>query len=86
VADKLASISTDPLDQSVWAGSHWGFGISRLKGGAFTTYDATLFGFPLGNEGVVDIQSSGTGASRVMVFSFAGDTQNAGAVAVYNGP
>jgi hypothetical protein len=85
-ADKLSAIAADPLDQSVWAGSHYGFGISRLAGGAFTTYDHNLLGWPLANQGVVDIQSSGTGSSRVMVVSFSGDSQYAGAVGVYNGP
>jgi hypothetical protein len=85
-ADKLGAIAVDPLDQSLWVGTNFGPGLSRLRGGAFVQYDAAALGDDLAWEGVSDVQSAGSGASRKIVVSFPGDATHAGAVGVYDGP
>ena len=85
-ADKFGAIAADPSDGSVWAGTRFGPGIVRLVVGAPALYGPMLFGDDLANEGVVDIQAAGTGASRKIVVTFPGDPTHAGAVGVYSGP
>jgi hypothetical protein len=86
VADKIGALVADPLDGSVWAGAHWDGGISRLINGAFTQYDNNTFGWDLANQGIVDLQSSGTGFTRKIVVSWAGTATMGAAVGVYDGP
>lgn len=86
VATKLSAVVGDPADGSLWVGPNSGGGLTRLKGGAMTQYNATLFGFDLTNQGVSDLQTFGSGGSRKIVVSFKGDTQHAAAVAIFDGP
>lgn len=85
-SDKLASIVADPLDQSVWAGTNFGPGLSRLASGKFTSYGLSVLGDDLANEGVPDLQSWGSGGARKIIVSFGGDAGHAGAVGIYGGP
>lgn len=85
VIDKLGSVAWDPRDGSLWAGANAAGGISRLKDGRFTTYAVPTLGMDLTNQGVPDIQSFGSGATRKMVVSFGGNEKRAGAVGVYEG-
>ena len=85
-SNNLAALAADPLDQSIWAGTNFGPGVSRLQNGNFTLYGPTPFGFDLANDGVSDIQSFGSGSSRLMIVSFLGTSTTAGAVGIYSGP
>ncbi len=86
VSDKLSAIAADTGNGSVWTGANFGGGLSRLSGGSFTTIGPGVFGPDLINEGIDDLQSSGSGPGRRMVVSFSGDAAHAGAVGVYSGP
>ncbi len=86
LTNNIGAIVADPLDQSLWIGGNFCFGIQRLSNGAFTTYDQNQFGWDLANEGIVDLQSSGTGTARQIIVSWTGDATHGGVVGVYSGP
>jgi hypothetical protein len=74
----VSALSLDPIDDGVWAGMAWGYGITRLSGGSTVHYSygapydssATL-GEKLGGWAPVsNIQSAGAGTSRKMVAGF----------------
>ncbi|MFP2910522.1 hypothetical protein ACLESD_36885 [Pyxidicoccus sp. 3LFB2] len=87
-APHVASIAADPLDDSIWAGTSWGGGLSRVKNGV-ERYGMSLFGRELASMRVPDIQVDRTGSRRRMLVAFQGYTQNGtvvpGAIGIYSG-
>ncbi len=70
-----SSIAVDPLDGSVWAGAHYGGGISRIKDGAVMKYGGAVFGDLVHDQSVWDIQVDRTGGKRRMLVAFSGYTK-----------
>jgi hypothetical protein len=88
-APHVASVAADPLNDSVWAGTSWGGGLSRVKGGV-ERYGYTVFGRELSSMRVPDIQVDRSGAKRRMLVAFQGYTQKdgtvvPGAIGIYSG-
>lgn len=86
VSDKLGALVRDPGDGSLWVGAASAGGLSRLSGGSVTSFGAPLFGFDLTNQGIADLEATGSGGGRRIVVSFAGNGTHAGAIAIYSGP
>jgi hypothetical protein len=94
-----SSIAVDPLDGSVWAGAHYGGGITRLKDGTALKYGMAVFGDLVHDQSVWDIQVDRTGGKRRMLVAFSGYTKtvknadgtstpvsiNPGAIGIYTG-
>jgi hypothetical protein len=67
-----SSLALDPLDNSLWAGAHYGGGISRLKGGTIEKYGMNVFGNLVHGQSVWDIQVDRSGGKRRMLVGFQG--------------
>ncbi|NMO17539.1 hypothetical protein HPC49_09965 [Pyxidicoccus fallax] len=88
-APHVASVAADPLDGSVWTGTAWGGGLSRVRS-AVDRYGYATFGRELASMPVPDIQVDRTGAKRRMLVAFQGTTQKdgtvvPGAIGIYSG-
>jgi hypothetical protein len=88
-APHVASVAADPLDGSIWAGTAWGGGLSRVKGGV-ERYGLAVFGRELISMRVPDIQVDRSGTKRRMLVAFQGYTQKdgtvvPGAIGIYSG-
>lgn len=89
IAPHVASVAVDPLDNSAWAGTAWGGGISRVGGGV-TKYSYSLFGSQLSAMRIPDIQVDRSGARRRMLVAFEGIAPKTGpvtpgAIGIYEG-
>ncbi|XXF79385.1 hypothetical protein P2318_06430 [Myxococcaceae bacterium GXIMD 01537] len=67
-----SSIAADPLDNSIWAGAHYGGGITRLRGGSVEKYGMNVFGDLVHEQSVWDIQVDRSHGKRRMLVAFGG--------------
>ena len=92
----VSAIAVDPADGSLWVGINWALGISRLGGSHAANF---YWGNASGSancstcrvwSSVSNIQGSGSGSGRKMVFSMRPFSDKgvsyAGAVGIYSGP
>lgn len=86
IGHKLGALARDPLDDSLWTGGRHVGGVTRMKDGAFTTWDGSALGIDLADMGVADVQATGSGASRKIVVGFTGNAKHSGVVGIYSGP
>ncbi|MDC0713867.1 hypothetical protein POL68_35710 [Stigmatella sp. ncwal1] len=86
----VSSLAADPLDGSVWAGTSWGGGISRIRGNTVAHYNGQVFGVDLAMSRVSDIQVDTSGAKRRVLVGFMGYERSdkrwvAGSIGIYSG-
>ena len=82
----VASVAGDPLDNSVWAGTSLGGGISRVRGTTVEWYGSGLLPNEVVNMRVSDIQVDRSGSMRRMLVAFQGDATTPGSIGIYSGP
>jgi hypothetical protein len=82
----VSSVSGDPLDESVWAGTAWGGGLSRVRGSTVLKYGSGVLPNALLYMRVSDIQVDRSGTSRRMLFGFLGTDTSPGSIGIYTGP
>jgi hypothetical protein len=68
----VSSLAADPLDDSVWVGTSWGGGLSRVKGNSIMHYNHTVFGLDLTMSRISDIQMDASGEKRRVLVAFMG--------------
>jgi ligand-binding sensor domain-containing protein len=87
----VSSVAADPLDNSVWAGTSWGGGISRVRDNTIMHYNHTVFGLDLAMSRVSDIQVDTSGIQRRVLVAFMGYKRTddglwvAGSIGIYTG-
>jgi ligand-binding sensor domain-containing protein len=87
----VSSVAADPIDDSVWAGTSWGGGLSRVRGNTIMHYNHTVFGLDLAMSRVSDIQVDTSGPQRRVLVAFMGYQRNddkrwvAGTIGIYTG-
>ncbi|MFL5347413.1 MAG: DNRLRE domain-containing protein [Hyalangium sp.] len=81
----VSSVAGDPLDESVWAGTAWGGGLSRVRGSTVQKYGSGVLPNALLYMRVSDIQVDRSGPSRRMLFAFQGTDSSPGVIGVYTG-
>jgi hypothetical protein len=82
----VASVARDPLDESVWAGTAWGGGVSRVQGSTVLKYGSGVIPNALLYMRVADIQVDRSGATRRILLGFQGSDSAAGSIGIYTGP
>ena len=81
----ITSLVRDPSDNSLWAGLHWGGGLTRLQGETVVHY-GTQMG-PLADRPVWDLYVSSSGMSRRLLVAFGMDERGGeGGIGIYRGP
>lgn len=86
IDDHVFSLVTDPSDGSLWIGAGWG-GINRLKpDDELLRYDEPIFGRPLIEQQVRDLQVGTIDGKRAVIAAFSGTRTRAGAIGIYTGP
>ncbi|HYH97617.1 hypothetical protein [Hyalangium sp.] len=86
----VSAVAADPLNDSVWAGTSWGGGLSRVSGGTVAHYGVTVFGMDLAMSRISDIQVDRSGSRRRMLVGFMGYERSdrrwvAGSIGIYVG-
>ncbi|MDY7231866.1 hypothetical protein [Hyalangium rubrum] len=87
----VSAVAADPLDDSVWAGTYWGGGLSRVKGSTVAHYGVPVFGMDLTMSRVSDVQVDTSGDKRRILVGFMGYTRTsdnrwvAGSIGIYKG-
>jgi hypothetical protein len=82
----VSAVAADPSDESVWAGTSWGGGLSRVRGSTVTHYGASVIGSSLAGMRVSDIQVDRWSSTRRVLVAFQGTDSRAGAIGIYTGP
>jgi hypothetical protein len=82
----VASVAGDPIDDSVWAGTSWGGGVSRVQGSTVQKYGSNVLPTALLYMRVSDIQVDRSGSTRRMLFAFQGTDSAPGSIGIYTGP
>ncbi|WP_224241193.1 CBM96 family carbohydrate-binding protein [Hyalangium gracile] len=81
----VSSIAGDPLDNSVWAGTSWGGGISRVQGSTVTKYGSGVLPSALLYMRVTDIQVDRSTTPRRILIGFQGTDSTPGSIGIYTG-
>jgi len=81
----VGAVARDPLDDTVWVGNRYGGGLARLRGSATDRYAVNVFGDPLANMGIEDVQFSVSGGTRKVLVALRANSSTAGFIAVYSG-
>jgi hypothetical protein len=86
----VSAVAADPLNGSVWAGTSWGGGLSRVRGNTVAHYGVTVFGMELTMSRVSDIQADRSGLRRRILVGFLGYERSdkrwvAGSIGIYTG-
>jgi hypothetical protein len=81
----VSSVAGDPLDNSVWAGTAWGGGITRVRGSTILRYGSGVLPSPLLYMRVSDIQVDRSGGTRRVLVAFQGDDSTPGSIGIYSG-
>jgi hypothetical protein len=82
----VSSVGGDPLDDSVWAGTAWGGGLSRVRGSTVQKYGSGVLPNALLYMRVSDIQVDRSSSTRRMLFAFQGTDSSPGTIGIYTGP
>jgi len=82
---KVGAVARDPLDDTVWVGNLYAGGVARLRGSATDRYAVNVFGDPLANMGIEDVQFAVSGGTRKVLVAFRANSSTAGFIAVYSG-
>lgn len=81
----VSSVAGDPLDDSVWAGTAWGGGLSRVRGSTVQKYGSGVLPNALLYMRVSDIQVDRSSSTRRMLFAFQGTDSSPGVIGIYTG-
>jgi hypothetical protein len=87
----VSSLAADPRDNSVWAGTYWGGGLSRVKDNTIMHYNYSVLGIDLAMSRISDIQVDTSGATRRILVAFMGYERSddkrwvAGSIGIYTG-
>ncbi|WP_240486544.1 DUF7594 domain-containing protein [Hyalangium minutum] len=82
----VASVAVDPLDNSVWAGTAQGGGLSRVRGNTVEWHASGLLPNEVLGLRVPDIQVDRSGSTRRILVAFQGDATTPGSIGIYTGP
>jgi len=82
----VSAVASDPLDQSVWAGTAWGGGLSRVRGSTVQIYGSGVLPNEVLNLRVSDIQVDRSGSTRRLLVGFLGSDSTPGSIGIYSGP
>ncbi|WP_224362960.1 CBM96 family carbohydrate-binding protein [Hyalangium versicolor] len=81
----VSSVTGDPLDSSVWAGTAWGGGLSRVRGSTVTKYGSGVLPNALLYMRVTDIQVDRSSTPRRILIGFQGTDTTPGSIGIYTG-
>jgi hypothetical protein len=81
----VSSVAGDPLDSSVWAGTAWGGGVSRVRGSTVTKYGNGVLPNALLYMRVTDIQVDRSTTPRRILIGFQGTDSTPGSIGIYTG-
>jgi hypothetical protein len=82
----VSVVAADPLDDSVWAGTRWGGGLSRVRGTTVRHYGTGVLPDNLVWMRVNDIQVDRSGIMRRILVAFEGNSHTPGTIGIYVGP
>jgi hypothetical protein len=84
----VGGLALDTDGKSLWVASRDSGGVHRLaltSAGADQVFSTNIFGDPMANQAIEDLQIDKSGPTRKVLFGFHKDAKNAGFVAVYSG-